>query len=206
NSTLVPASQEAAGRKERNVMAVRSNWEGFLRLNLVSVPVRAFSANVQGRGKIGFHLIHKTCNSRIRYQKVLPIHGEVNKDEIVSGYEYAKGEYIIVDPVEQNKLRTENDKAINIETFFRPEALDPIYYTERSYYLVPNGKVAQKPFAMLQKVMSNQNRYAVAQIVFAGREQLVLVRPIHDLLLMTMLSYDSQIKKPSAFEDEAPDV
>src|SRR5437899_838486 len=98
-------------------MAGRPNWEGYVRLNLISMPVRAFTAAVPGRGKIGFHLIHKTCNSRIHYQKVCPIHGEVRKDEIVSGYEYAKGEYILVDPAEMDKLRSENDKAINIAMF-----------------------------------------------------------------------------------------
>src|SRR5207244_3333357 len=96
----------ALAGKEGDIMAVRSNWEGFIRLSLISMPVRAFSASVQGRGKIAFHMIHKTCNSRIHYQKVCPIHGEVSKDEIVSGYEYAKGEYILVDPGELDKLRT----------------------------------------------------------------------------------------------------
>jgi DNA end-binding protein Ku len=187
-------------------MALRSNWEEFLRLSLISVPVRAYNAAAPGRGKIGFHLLHKGCNSRIRYQKVCPVHGEVTKDEIVSGYEYAKGQYIIIDPKELEKLRTETDKAISIDTFLEPDALDPIYYTERSYYLVPAGKAGQKPFAMLQKIMADQKRYAIAQVVFAGREQLVVVRPLDKLLLMTMLQYADQVKKPAAFADEAPDV
>src|SRR5438445_448220 len=159
-------------------MALRSNWEGFLRFNLISVPVRAYSASTTGRGKIAFHQIHKGCGSRIKYKKVCPIHGEVSKDEIVSGYEIAKGEYVIVDPEELDKLRTENDKAISIDTFIRPESIDPIYFSERSYYLAPNGKVGQKPFAVLQKVMQDEKRFAVAQVVFAGREQLVLLRPV----------------------------
>jgi len=58
-------------------MALRSTWEGYLRLNLLSVPVKAYSATVTGRGKIGFHLIHSKCNSRIKYKKVCPLHGEV---------------------------------------------------------------------------------------------------------------------------------
>src|SRR5437868_10199587 len=113
-------------------MALRSNWEGYLRFNLVSVPVRAYSASVQARGKIGFHLLHKDCNQRIRYQKVCPVHGEVSKDEIVSGYEFEKGEYVIIDPKELEKMRAGSDKTINVTTFIKPEALDPIYFTERS--------------------------------------------------------------------------
>jgi DNA end-binding protein Ku len=96
-------------------MALRSNWDGFIRLNLISVPVRAYSANVPARGKIG-----------------------------------------------------------------------------------------QEPYAMLQQVMADQNRQAIARVIFAGREELVLLRPIERLIAMTMLSYDSQIKRPTSFEDEVP--
>jgi len=187
-------------------MGMHSNWEGFLRFNLISVPVRAYTATVAGGGKIAFHQIHKGCNSRIQYKKFCPIHGEVTKDDIVSGYEISKGEYVLVDPDELSKLRTENDKAINIDTFIRPDKLNPIYYGERSYYLVPSAKVGQKPYAVLQKVMKEQNRHAIGQVVMSGREQLVLVRSLDGLLCMTTLHYDSEIKKPSAFEDEAPEV
>ncbi|TMQ32781.1 MAG: Ku protein [Planctomycetota bacterium] len=183
-------------------MALRANWDGFLRLNLVSIPVRAYTAAAPGHGKIAFHLIHKKCHSRIRYQKVCPIHGEVPKDEIVSGYEYAKGEYILLEGKELSKLKTESDKTINIDTFIRSGDIDPLYFTERSYYLLPSGKVGEKPFAVFQKVMAQKERYAIAQMVFAGKQELVLIRPVDNLLVMTVLSYADQIKKPSTFEDE----
>src|SRR5437660_7181599 len=118
-------------------MALHSNWEGFLRFNLISVPVRAYSAAVTGRGKIAFHQIHKDCNSRIQYKKFCPIHGEVTKDDIVSGYEISKGEYVLVDPEEIDKRRTENDKANNIDTISRSAAIDPSCLPEGSDNLVP---------------------------------------------------------------------
>src|SRR4051794_26714907 len=157
-------------------MASRTSWEGYLRLNLLSVPVKAYSATVSGKGKIGFHLIHAKCNNRIRYQKVCPTHGEVPNDEIVSAYEFAKGKYVVIDDEEREKLLPENDKAITIDTFIRPGDLDPIYYGDRSYYLVPDGRVAQKPYAVLQQVMAERERMAVAQMIFSGREQVVLIR------------------------------
>src|SRR5262245_19330427 len=183
-------------------MPSRPSWEGYLRFNLISVPVKAYNATVAGGGKIGFHLLHKKCSSRIRYKKVCPIHGEVDKDEIVSGYEYAKGKYVIVDPAELDKLRSENDKAISIDSFIRPEAIDPMYFGGRSYYLVPSGHVAQKPYAVLQEVMDKQQRYGIAQLVFAGREQIAVVRPVNNLLAMTILNYADQVKKPKSFEEE----
>jgi len=185
-------------------MASRPSWDGFLRFNLISVPVKAYSAAAPGGGKIGFHLIHKKCHSPIRYQKVCPIHGEVNKDEIVSGYEFTKGKYVIIEPGELDKLRTENDKTITIDVFVRPDELDPLYFSGRTYYLLPDGRVAEEPYAVLQRVMEQENRYGIAQVVFAGRGQVVAVRPAGRLLAMSMLSYADQVKKPAAFEDDLP--
>src|SRR5262249_14853089 len=107
---------------------------------------------------------------------------------------------------EREKLLPENDKAITIDTFIRPGDLDPIYYGDRSYYLVPDGRVAQKPYAVLQQVMAERNRYAIAQMIFSGREQVVMIRAMDGMLTMTMLNYEDQIKKPSEFEDEVPEV
>ncbi|HYV39644.1 MAG TPA: Ku protein [Gemmataceae bacterium] len=185
-------------------MALRSSWEGFLRLSLISVPVKAYSAAVIGRGKIAFHQLHAKCHRRIRHQKVCPIHGEVPNDEIVSGYEYAKDEYVVIDPKELAKLRPGSDKTINIEVFVQPDALDPIYFTERSYYLAPDGKAGHKPYAILHKVMADEKRFALATMVFAGRDHQVLIRPLDRLLAVTVLSYAAQVKTPSSFDDEIP--
>ena len=151
-------------------------------------------------------MIHAKCQSRIRYEKVCPVHGEIPDNEIVKGFEFAKGQYVVVDEEEREKLLPEDDKAITIDTFIRPGDLDPIYYGDRSYYLVPDGRVAQKPYAVLQRVMAERERYAVAQMVMSGHGLVVLVRPLDGLLAMTVLNYDEQIKKPSEFADDVPDV
>src|SRR5947209_12151689 len=116
-------------------MAPRSTWKGFLRINLVSVPVKAYTATASGGGEVRLNQLHKECHSRINYKKTCPIHGEVPNDEIVSGYEYSKGQYVVVDTAELDKLRTEDDKAIKIDTFVAPDAVDPVYYTGKTYYL-----------------------------------------------------------------------
>lgn len=187
-------------------MALRSAWEGYLRLNLLSVPVKAYSATISGHGKIGFHLIHSKCNSRIRYKKTCPIHGEVPNDEIVSGYEVSDGKYVLVEKEELAKLKADADKAIAIDVFIRPEDLDPVYYTDRTYYLAPDGEAGRQSYAVLRKVMAEDGRYAVATMVLSGRAQVVLLRPVHKLLAITVLSYETQLKKPTEFEGEVPDV
>src|SRR5207253_7221468 len=100
----------------------------------------------------------------------------------------------------------EDDKAIKIDTFVDPDTLDPIYYEGKTYYLIPDGPVGQRPYAVLQEAMVEKNRYALAQVVFSGKEQLVLVRPLDRYLVMTMLALDQEITKPSAFESEVPKI
>lgn len=189
-------------------MAARSSWKGFLRLSLVSIPVKAYTASSSGGGEISLNQLHADCHSRIRYQKTCPIHGEVTQDQIVMGFEYAKGQYVVIDTAELDKLRTEGDKAISIDTFIRPDEIDPLYFTDKSYYLTPDGPAGQKSFALLQQAMIDQNMWATAQVVMHGKEQLVLVRPMEKLLSMTTLYYHSQVKAPSSFEDElgTPDI
>jgi DNA end-binding protein Ku len=183
-------------------MAARSTWKGFLKLSLVSVPVKAYTATVSGGSEIRLNQLHAECHSRINYKKSCPIHGEVSGDQIVSGYEYSKGQYVVVDTDELEKLRTEDDKAINIDTFVAPDELDPVFSSGKTYYLVPDGPVAQKPYAVLQQAMVELGRHAVARVVMHGKEQVVWLRPMDSLLSMTVLNYDHEITKPAAFEEE----
>jgi DNA end-binding protein Ku len=183
-------------------MAARSSWKGFLKLSLVSVPVKAYTATASGEGKIQLNQLHAECHSRIQYKKVCPIHGEVKSDEIVSGYKHANDQYVVIDTSELDKLRTEDDKAISIKTFVPPETIDPIYQSDSTYYLVPDGPVGQKPYGLLLEAMVQENRHGIAQIVLHGKEQIVLLRPIDNLLAMTVLKYENQITKPSTFKEE----
>ncbi len=182
-------------------MAPRPSWKGFLKLSLVSVPVKAFTAN-ETSAEIHLNQLHATCNNRIRYQKTCPEHGEVSAEEIVSGYEYAKGQYVVVDPDELDRLRTAADKAVNIQGFVAAAAIEPMYHAGRTYYLLPDGGVGQKPYALLHRVMAEGGVCALAKVVIASREQLVLVRPLDGMLAMTMLHHDAKVKKPAAFKDE----
>lgn len=181
---------------------MRPSWKGYLRLSLVSVPVQAYTASVTGGGDIHLNQLHDECHSRIRYKKVCPIHGEVNNNEIISGYEYSKDRYVVMDPEELSQLRRENDRAINIDTFIAPDEVDPIYFEGRSYYLLPDGAAGQKPYAVLYEALAQENRYGVARAVFSGKDQLVLLRPVDGVLVLTMLAYENQIRAPADFREE----
>ncbi|MBL8823179.1 MAG: Ku protein [Planctomycetia bacterium] len=185
-------------------MAPRSTWKGFLKLSLISLPVKAFNATSSDTNEVRFNQLHAECNSRIQYKKWCPIHNEISHSEIVSGYEYAKGQYVIVDTDELEKLRSENDKAIKIETFVSQNAIDPVFYSDKTYYLVPDGPIGEKPYVLLQKGMVDEKRYAIAQVVLNKKEQLVLLRPMDRLIAMTVLNYANEINSTSTFDDEVP--
>ena len=183
-------------------MAPRSTWKGYLKLSLVSVPVKAYTATSSAGSTISLNQLHADCGSRIKYQKTCPIHGEVGTDEIVSGYEFSKGQYVIIDTDEVQKLRSEDDKAIKIDSLVPADRIDPVYYSGKTYYLIPDGPVGQRPYALIQQSMTEEGLQAVAQVVLSGKEQLVLLRPIDQLIAMSVLEYDAEVKKPAAFEDE----
>ncbi len=185
-------------------MAPRSSWKGFLKLSLISVPVKAFTANNTSED-IRLNQLHSPCNSRIKYRKVCPEHGEVTSDEIVSGYEYTKDQYVIIDTSELDKLRPESDKAVRIEGFVKTDELDPLYHAGKTYFLLPDGVAGGKPYALLHKGMTDADVNALAQVVVAGREQLVLVRPHGQLLAMTVLHVAKKMKRVDMFEEELSD-
>jgi DNA end-binding protein Ku len=182
-------------------MPVRASFKGYLRLSLVTVPVKAVTATVSEE-TIQLNQLHDECHNRVKYQKVCPVHGELQADEIVKGYQYAKDQYVIVDAEELAKLRHECDKAVEIRGFVGADEVDPVYFSGRTYYLLPDGPVGQKPYQLLVDVMQERDLYAIATAILAGREQLMVVRPLDGLITMTALTYASKLKTASEFEDE----
>jgi len=138
-------------------MAARLVWSGFLKLSLVSVPVKAYTATDSG-GEVRLNQLHAECKSRIQYKKTCPIHGAVTDDQIVSGHEYEKGKYVTIEPEELDNLRTPADK---IDAFVSPDTIDPICLSGKGYYLVPEGAVSGHPFNLLREGMVTENKYAV---------------------------------------------
>ncbi len=182
-------------------MSARASWKGFLRIRLVSIPVKAYTAATSG-AKIRLNQLHRDCHSPVKYRKVCAIHGEVEAESIVSGYHYAKGRYVVIDSDELEKLRRDSDKVVEVEGFLPDGAVDPLYLSGKDYFLVPEGPVGQKAYALIREVMSERGQSALAKIVLTGREQIVLLRPLGRLLVMSVISYAGEVKDPAAFEDE----
>jgi DNA end-binding protein Ku len=183
----------------------RTSWKGFLKLSLISVPVKAFTAN-ETSGEVHLNQLHKGCNSRVKYQKHCPEHGELKSEAIVSGYEYSKDQYVVVDPDELDKLRTKTDRAVSIDGFIPNDAVDGLYFAGKTHYLLPDGVAGGRPYALLREGMVKNEVCAIAQVVMSGREQLVLVRPHGKMLVMTALHYPQRVRKADEFEEEVDDI
>lgn len=180
----------------------RATWKGELSFGLVTFSVEAFNALNRQGSDIHFHQLHAKCHSRIHYEKVCPIHGKVSNDEIVSGYEYEKGKYVEIQPEQLDALRTHEERALKIDSFVKPEAIDPIYFDGRMYYLLPANKASEEAYAVMVTAMDRENCYGIGQVVLSGKEQLALVRSDQNLLQMAMLNYAAEIKPPAEVSHE----
>lgn len=172
----------------------RASWKGELRLGLVRFTVEAVNAHSKSGSDIHFRQLHAECHSPIEHEKVCPVHGEVEQDDIVLGYETSRGHYVEVDPNELDQLRTKEERALSIEKFISPEMLDPIYFDGRMYFLRPSEPNDAEPYQLLRQALEDEQLYAVAQIVFSGKEQLVVVRAYGDALMMAMLNFEDEIR------------
>ncbi len=175
-------------------MAARYSWKGYLRLSLVTVPVQAVNAVTSGEGNVHLRQLHAACKTPIRYQKVCPIHGEVSNDEIVMGYEEQKGHFVLVEKEELKDIKEKSEKTITIDTFVSPETIDPMEYEGRTYYLVPDGAIGQKPYAVLMKGLEANNVFGIGRGILFSREHLILVRAMDGLLGMEVLHFHSDFR------------
>jgi DNA end-binding protein Ku len=145
----------------------RASSRGQLRFGLVSFEVQAVNAQIKEQSEVHFHLWHEPDHQRIHYAKMCPKHGEVPNDEIVEGFEYAKGKYVEFEE-ELDLLRTKQERALSIDAFVSADEIDPIYFDGRMYYLMPSGANATEPYALLQTAMEKQSDGASARSCFQG--------------------------------------
>jgi len=178
-----------------------SVWTGYLTFGLISMPVRLFSG---ARGtRISFHMLHREDNTRVKQQLYCPADGRViERSEIVKGYEYRKGEYVVIEPEELKKIEPKTAKSMEILEFVKQDEIDPVYF-ESSYYLAPE-EAGAKPYALLSRAMEETGYVAVAKLSMHNREYTVFLRPYeHGLMLHTMYYQDEIREAPAAIDKDS---
>jgi DNA end-binding protein Ku len=184
----------------------RPYWSGRIQVSLVSFGVQLFVAT-ESKNQISFHQISRSTGERIRHQKVLQStvdSGEdtagaaVAKDEIVKGYEYRKGEYILIEPSELENLRVPSKHTIDVSQFVTIEELRP-EYIEKPYFVVPENDSQAEAFAVIRKALEKSGKIAIGKVSFAGRENIIAIRPAgdeaHGGMMAYTLRYDNELRK-----------
>src|SRR5438128_8924598 len=181
-------------------MAARPTWKGYLKISLVNIPIKVFPATDAG-ATLSFNQLHAECQTRIQQKRWCPhCEREVPNTDIVKGYEFEKGRYVIVDEEDVEKVRVESTRVINLEKFTDDTAIDPIYL-ERPYYLAPDGPVAREAFSVIREGM--KGKAGIGKVALYGREYLVKVQPREKGLVMYTLRHANEIRSMEAIDELA---
>src|SRR5437879_613268 len=147
----MPVGAGFVSKSRVKTMKPRCTWTGYLKISLVIVPVRVYTA-ISSAEKIAFNQLHKSCHRRIKQKLVCPVHGEVARDDLVKGYEFEKDKFAIVNETDLEAVRLETTGTIELVQFVRPEELDPIFL-DTPYYLGADGPVAEQGFRVLREAL-----------------------------------------------------
>jgi len=179
-------------------MAARATWKGYLKISLVSIPVRVFPAT-DAAATISFHQLHRECRTRIQLKRWCPTDQvEVANTDLVKGYEFEKGKYVVLDEEDIAKVRIESTRVINVVQFADAKMIDPVYI-EKPYYLAPDGNVAAEAFAVMREGMAG--KAAVGKLSLYGREYLVAIQPRENGLVMYTLRHASEVRAMGAIDE-----
>jgi DNA end-binding protein Ku len=186
-------------------MAPRAYWKGFLRLSLVSCPIQLFPATSE-REKIAFNQINKETGNRIRYRKVDEVTGEeVPSENIVKGYQVAKGRYIEITDSELESIAVESRKTIEIDEFVPKSEIDDLYNI-RPYYITPDGKVGQDAFVVIRNIIEQMKMVAIGRVVLTSREHIIALEPRGKGIMGMLLRYPYEIRNEKEYFDEIPEL
>jgi DNA end-binding protein Ku len=180
-----------------------SVWSGYLTFGLISMPVRLYSG---ARGtSISFHMLHREDLSRVKQQLICSADNRVlERGDIVKGYEYRKGEYVVIEPEEIKKIEPKTAKAMEIVQFVKASEIDPLYL-ESSYSMTPE-EGGRRPYALLSRAMADNNYYAIAKLTMHNREYTVCLRPYRGGLMLHTMFYQDEVRALESFESEGVEI
>ena len=184
---------------------MRTTWNGAISFSLVTIPVGLAPATKPSAraSDVSFRQLHAECKTPIKNRRWCPVHErEVESDEIVRGWEVAKGQFVIVEDADLEAIeRSNTSRSIDIERFVPLDEVDPVYF-DRTYFLVPaNAPAALRPYVLLRDVLEDEKVGAVGRFVLAGKEKLCLIRPRGDALVLETLFVSADVYSQAEIEE-----
>jgi DNA end-binding protein Ku len=180
---------------------MRTIWNGSINFGLVNIPIGL--AVAQQRKDTAFRTLHRECGTPIKQKRYCPVHErDVEADELVKGWEFAKNQFVVVEESDLEAVALQRSQSVDIVRFVPVDQVDPIYF-DRTYYLAPAGPEAQRrPYVLLLRAMQDAGMAAVGKFVLWGKENLCLIRPLGESLVLETLYFAEDIR-PRAEIDEA---
>ncbi|MDP3316458.1 MAG: Ku protein [Devosia sp.] len=185
-------------------MAPRSSWKGYLKLSLVTCPVKLYPATSTNE-RIRFNQLHKDTHNRINMKPVDPELGIVERSDLVKGYEYEDKQYIIIDDSDLEAVRIESSHTINIESFVDEAEVDTIY-EDAPYYLAPDGAMAEETFVVLREALRQSGKVAIARLVMSSRERVVTIGARDNGMFLHTLRNPTEVRASAEVFDTIPDT
>ena len=185
-------------------MAARAYWQGQIRLALVSIPVEIYSATRTGAG-VTFRQIHEPSGKPIKYEKVVPGIGAVEPDEILKGFEYEKGHFVLLDPDEIDAVKLESRKTLELTQFVDASEIDIIYY-EKPYYVVPADELAEEAYIVLREALQRTKTVGLGQLAMRGREYIVSLKPCGRGMVIETLRYADELNRANGYFRDIADA
>jgi DNA end-binding protein Ku len=177
----------------------RAMWRGAIQFGLVTVPVKLYLAT-EARGGLSFHLLHREDMQRIQMKVFCPEHGEIPRSETVRGYEYSKGQYVVVDESDFESVPLKTVRAIEIETFVDANADDNgTRFVKQAYYLEPEA-IGRKAFYLLKSVLAEEGLSAICKIVLKDREALAALNPYSNTMLLTTIYWPDEVRSTAELD------
>ncbi|MEO6041788.1 MAG: Ku protein [Croceibacterium sp.] len=185
-------------------MAARAYWQGQIRLALVSIPVEVYAATKSGAA-IAFNQIHEPSGKRVNYEKVVAGIGPIDRDDIVKGFEVAKGTYVILSDAEIEAAKVESRKTLDLVQFVDAREID-VFYFEKPYYVVPADDLAEEAFVVLREALKAAGKVGIGQISVRGREQLVSLKPCGKGIVLETMRYEDEVRGAQGYFKDIPDT
>ena len=182
--------------------ASRPIWKGQLRLSLVSIAVELYTAT-KANAKPSFRQIHEPSGKPIHYEKVVDGIGPVDHDEIMKGFEYEKGDYVLLTDEEIDAVKLETRKTLELTQFVSSSEIDPLYF-DKSYYMVPSDDLANDAFIVIRDALRQSDKIGLGQLALRGKEYLVAVKPAGKGLLLETLHYEAELRKADPYFADIP--
>ncbi len=171
---------------------MRTIWKGYLKISLVTIPVKMYNATTKRR-PVQFNLLHRDCHTKIRQRKYCPACDKtLSNDEVVKGYRYGKDAYVVLEEEDFEKAYQENTDAIEVFKFVDNEQIPPIFYVN-SHYLIPDGKAGTETFGLFHQAMEKAGKNAMGKVVMRNKESFLAIAPHEKIMIAYSLHYAEEI-------------